>query len=122
MIACATASIANGCNLEPKSHTAQVQKMEDTIFKSFPTVNRASIEVKDDFGTEVNVTLGDVTLYNAPEQERAKVTAQISEITRYVFSAERLKSGKVIFVKEETTTTVAPGTEKTLEMSLPKGQ
>jgi len=121
-IAFCVSLVAAGCGPEERNHTAEIKRMEDTIFKSFPTVNRASIEVKDDFGTTINVTLGDETLYNASGQERARVAQRLSDITGYIFSAEKLSAGKVIFVKEETTIDVAPGTEKTVEMTISKAQ
>ncbi len=106
------------CNMEPKNHTAEISKMEDTLFKAFPSVNRVSIEVKDDFGTEVHITLGDATLYNANEDQRLAVTKEAAAITSYVFAGDAPKKGSVIFVQEENTIHTDKGSEKTYEMPL----
>ena len=119
-IIAATALIFFSCNLEPKNHTAEIQKMEDTLFKSFPTVNRVSIEVKDDFGTEVNITLGDAELYKAPETERQKVVQEATLITRHVFEKSNPVKGNLIFVQEENTIKVDEATAKKYVMDFPK--
>jgi hypothetical protein len=92
--------------------------MEDTLFKAFPTVNRVSIEVKNDFGTIVNITLGDAQLYSASEQKRQEVTEKATAITRYIFSKEKLEKGNVIFVKEENTIKVDENAKKVYPMPL----
>jgi len=106
------------CNLEPKSHTEETRKMEDTLFKAFPTVNRVSIEVKNDFGTAINITLGDAQLYSASEQQRQAVTEKAAAITMYIFSEEKPEKGTVIFVKEENTIKVDENSKKIYPMTL----
>jgi hypothetical protein len=106
------------CNLEPKSYTEEISKMEDTLFKAFPTVNRVSIEVKDDFGTEVNITLGDAELYTASDSKKKEVANKAALITQYIFSKEKPEKGSVIFVKEENTIKVDENTKKIYPMSL----
>jgi hypothetical protein len=106
------------CNLEPKSYTEEISKMEDTLFKAFPTVNRVSIEAKNDFGTIVNITLGDAELYSASEQKRQDVAQKAAAITKYIFSKQELKKGTVIFVKEENTIKVDENSKKVYPMSL----
>ncbi|HRO43897.1 MAG TPA: hypothetical protein PL009_13755 [Flavipsychrobacter sp.] len=108
------------CDLDPKNHTAQIQEMEDTLFKSFPTVNRVSVEVRNDFGKEINITLGDAELYTASENERQKVVDQTTQITGHIFAEDKIETGKVIFVKEENTITIDEATMKQYEMTLPK--
>jgi hypothetical protein len=106
------------CNLEPKSHTEEIRKMEDTLFKAFPTVSRVSIEVKNDFGTAINITLGDAQLYSASEQQRQAVTEKAAAITMYIFSEEKPEKGTVIFVKEENTIKVDENSKKIYPMTL----
>lgn len=106
------------CNLEPKSYTEEISKMEDTLFKAFPTVNRVSIEVKDDFGTEVNITLGDAELYTASDSKKKEVANKAALITQYIFSKEKPEKGSVIFVKEENTIKVDENSKKIYPMSL----
>jgi hypothetical protein len=114
------AILFGSCDLEPKNHTAQIQQMEDTLFKSFPTVNRVSVEVKNDFGEEVRITLGDAELYSASEEERQKVVSSTSQIVQRVVAEDKIEKGKVIFVKEENTITVDESTMKQYDMTLPK--
>jgi len=92
--------------------------MEDTLFKAFPTVNRVSIEVKNDFGTAINITLGDAQLYSASEQQRQAVTEKAAAITMYIFSEEKPEKGTVIFVKEENTIKVDENSKKIYPMTL----
>jgi hypothetical protein len=112
--------ISSGCNLEEKNHTTQIKQMEDSVFKAFPTVNRVSIEVKDDFGTEINVTLGDMELYSASEEERKKVTDKASDMAAHIFADDKPGKGSVIFVKEENTIDVKEESKKIYPMTLPK--
>ena len=117
IIAIGTVSMMS-CNMEPKDHTKQISRMEDTMFKSFPTVNRVSVEVKDDFGTEVNITLGDAELYNATEERRKEVTNKTAAIVKDVFAMDKPEKGKVIFVKEEKSLAVDEASNRTYEMNL----
>ena len=104
--------------MEPKNYTTQIQKMEDTLFHTFPTVNRVSVEVKTDFGTEINITLGDVALYQAPDAARQEVVEQTTAIVKHVFAPEVPEKGKIIFVEEEHTTNTNPETMKKYDLPL----
>lgn len=111
-VSLATAS----CNMELKDNTANNKKMEDTLFAVLPTVNRLTVEVKDN--SDVIVTLGDAELYNDTEEKRLAVTQQVTDITRHIYSKDNdLKKGSVLFVKEELTTEVK--NPKTYPMQLP---
>jgi hypothetical protein len=107
------------CNLEQKSYTAEIAQLEDTLFKAFPSVNRVSIEVKNDFGTEINVTLGDATLYTASDAERNKVAGETGNIIAHIFKPDDLPGkGTVIFVKEENTIQVDEASKVSVDMGL----
>lgn len=118
IIAGLIALVFAGCAGEPKDHKAEIARMEDTLFKAFPTVNRVSVEVKDDMGTEVHITLGDVSLYNAAEEERKTAVLKASAITSHIFSKDKPGKGSVVFVKEENTIVSDESSKKTYEMSL----
>lgn len=105
-----------GCQMEPETYQQEIGKMEDTLWKSFPTVNRISIEVKQDMGKEVIVTLGDAELYNAPEEQRKQAAAKTAALTKHIFGKKTPEKGKVIFVKEETTISTDESTWKTYDM------
>jgi hypothetical protein len=114
-IAISATLLFTSCGLEPKDNTANNQKMEDTLFKVLPTVNRLTVEVKDN--KEVVVTLGDAELYNDSDDKRKQVTEQVAAITKSIYMPDNdLKEGSVVFVKEETTTEVKD--PKTYPMSL----
>ena len=95
------AALCAACNLNSHNHTAEIAKMEDTLFKAFPSVNRISIEVRGDFGTEIFMTFGDQELFNAPEEERQRVTTEAALITKHVFGEKTLDKGSLIFVADE---------------------
>jgi hypothetical protein len=120
IISCFAFLFIFSCNLEERNHTPQIKQMEDSLFKTFPSVNRVSIEVKDDFGTEVNITLGDAELYSASEDERMKVVSKASKLTENIFAEDKPGKGSVIFVKEENTIDVKEETKKIYPMALPK--
>jgi hypothetical protein len=109
------------CNLNNHNHTAEIAKMEDTLFKAFPSVNRISIEVKGDFGTEILMTFGDEDLFNAAEEERQRVTIEAALITRHIFGEKTPDKGSLIFVVEETS--INPDAEKKVyAMTLEEGK
>lgn len=96
--------------MDTPNHTAEISRMEDTLFKAFPTVNRVGIEVKGDFGTEIILTLGDKELFNASEGEREQVALKASVITKHVFGEKIPGKGSIIFVQEENS--INPEAEK----------
>ena len=103
-------------------YTAEIAKMQDTVFKAFPSVNRVSIEVKTDFGSALEITLGDKTLYEGPEENRVKVTDQAAAIAQHIFGEKLPEKGSVVFVAEENTINVPDASKKTYDMHLKKGK
>ncbi|RYD54837.1 MAG: hypothetical protein EOP56_17875 [Sphingobacteriales bacterium] len=109
-------AIATGCK-DVQSNDPYIHQMEDSIYKAFPTVNRVSIEVKEN--TDVLITLGDAELYNAPEEQRNAATAQLAKMSVHFFEKNNyLDKGTVTFVAEENTMNVKPGSEKVYNMGL----
>lgn len=107
---------ATGCK-DVESNEPYIHQMEDSLYKVLPTVNRVSIEVKEN--TDVLITLGDTELYNATEEKRKEVTAQVAKMSIHFFDKNNyLDKGTVTFVQEETTMDVKPGTEKVYDMNL----
>jgi hypothetical protein len=102
--------------MEPHSYQTEITKMEDTLFKSFPSVKRVSVEVKTDYGTEINITLGDKNLFNSNESSRQSVANKAKAIVMHVFQKELPEKGKVLFVEEENTINVKNGSEKVVEI------
>ncbi len=106
-----------GCK-EEVSNTANIARMEDTVFKSFPTVNGVSIEVKD--FADVDITIRDKELYNYTEDKRQDATDKIALMTVHIFGKDNhLKNGKVIFVENETSID-KDAVKKTYDMHLEK--
>lgn len=90
------------CKAGNENNDANIRRMEDTLFKLYPTVNRVSVEVKN--FSEVDITIGDMELYEATDEQRKSVTKEIEGLTKYIFTeGNDLQKGKVIFVKEENT-------------------
>lgn len=109
------------CNLEEKNYSQEISTMKDTLFKAFPTVNRVNVEVKQDFGTEINITLGDVTLYNETTIQQQEAADKIGTIVESVFNNKNLPDkGTLIIVKEETTIDTDASKNKTYDMHLHK--
>ena len=105
-----------GCK-DVESNDPYIHQMEDSLYKAFPTVNRVSIEVKEN--TDVLITLGDAELYNAPEEQRKAATDQIAKMSIHFFEKNNyLDKGTVTFVQEETSMDVKPGSEKVYDMHL----
>ena len=81
---------------------ANIHAMEDTLFKSYPTVNRLTVEIKD--FEDVIVTLGDKEMYNASDEKRAQVAEEIGRIAVHLFEENNyLKKGVVIYTDNEAT-------------------
>jgi hypothetical protein len=92
-------------------------KMEDTLFKAFPTVRRLSIEVLDD--EDVSVLLGDKELFNASDEKRKKVTEEIGRITIHIYDKDNwLKKGTVTFVADESNLDVKNAEKKVYDMQI----
>lgn len=107
------------CEMEPKNYTEEIARMEDTLFASFPSTGRVSIEVRRDFGTELIITLGDATMYHQPDAVRADAAGKIARIALAVFTPEKLpKKGRLIVVEEENTIVTDKDTWKISELPL----
>ncbi len=102
---------------EQVSNTENIARMEDTVLKSFETVNGISIVVND--FEDVAVTLRDKELFNEAEDKQQDVTNKIAQMTVHIFSKDNhLKNGKVIFVENETSVNDKDAVKKTYDMHL----
>ncbi len=104
-------AIITSCNMDT-DHTQEIKQMEDSVFASFPTVNRVTVKVSSDFSKEIVVTMGDKQLYNGSEDERTKVVSRTEKIVKNIFKEKTPGKGEVHFVEEENTLNSAPGSEK----------
>lgn len=92
--------VVSACKPGNENNDANIRRMEDTLFKLYPTVNRVSIEVKN--FSDVDITIGDAELYEATDERRKAVTKEIEALTKHIFTeGNDLQKGEVIFVKEE---------------------
>lgn len=105
LIAIAAITALHAC--EPMaSNTANIKRLQDTLFTLYPTVNRVTVEVRGE--TELIVTLGDEELYGQPEATQQQTVAEIGRLSAFVFSSnEHLKKGSLILVAEEEQLTAA---------------
>lgn len=100
-----------GSNLE-NNH-----RMEDTLFSTYPTVNRVTANVTDN--EEIDIILGDKELYEDTEEKRLKVTEEIGHMTLNIYEANNwLKKGTVTFTSDETNIDVKESLKKTYDMHL----
>lgn len=107
-----------GCK-ETGSNDAEIRRMEDTLFKLYPTVNGVSVEVREN--ADVFITLRDKELYGTTAAEQQKITDNIAAITVSLFEKNNyLDEGTVIFVKEENTLDVKEEDKKKYDMQLKK--
>jgi hypothetical protein len=92
-----------------------MKQMEEELYKRYPTVNRVSVEVVEN--SNVNVTLGDKTLYAAPDEKRRAIVNELGPRIIQIFDKGNwLDKGRVIFVKEETTLQVTDSIVYTINL------
>lgn len=106
--------LAIGCK-EAADNTLNMKQMEEELYKRYPTVNRVSVEVVEN--SNVNVTLGDKTLYAAPDEKRRAIVNELGPRIIQIFDKGNwLDKGRVIFVKEETTLQVTDSIVYTINL------
>lgn len=108
--------VITSCNMkDPESNMANIHVMEDTLFKTYPTVNRLTVEVRE--FSEVIVTLGDKELYNEPDEKRQQVAEEIGKISVHLFEENNyLEKGKVIYTDNETSLDASNGKESDMHL------
>jgi len=87
---------------EAADNTLNMKQMEEELYKRYPSVNRVSVEVVEN--SNVNITLGDKTLFTAPDEKRRQIVNELGPRIIEVFDKGNwLDKGRIVFVKEETT-------------------
>lgn len=108
---------ATGSCGDPELNTENSEKMKDSIFKAFPTVNYTRIEIED--FRNVTVVVGDKELFNGTEEERQAVSNQLADMTIHYFKENNyLNKGTVEFVANETTVPTDNDEMKSYDMHL----
>ncbi len=116
ILAIATAAATFSACKEEVSNAANIQRMNDTIFTLYPTVNRVSVEVRE--REDVIITLGDAELFNAGDAKQQEVSNELGKLSVFFFGKDnQLHGGKVIFAKDETNLEVKEEDKK--EVSMP---
>jgi hypothetical protein len=83
-----------------------MKQMEDSLYKRYPTVNYVGVEVVEN--SDVNITLGDVTLYAAPEDKKKQIVNDLGPLIIQIFDKGNwLDKGRIVFMKKETQEQVA---------------
>jgi hypothetical protein len=91
--------------------------MEDTLFKTYPNLNRISIDVQDN--ENIIIVLGDKEFYTGTEEKRKAVTEEISPIMWHIYEANNyLKKGSVVFVPAESPLEVPESLKKTYKIDV----
>jgi hypothetical protein len=105
-IAIASTTLLFSCHDEV-SNMESIKRMEDTLFKSYPTMAGVSVEVKDYH--ELNVVVRSAQLYSTTPENKQKVSAEIGKMAESVFGTNNeLDKGQVIFTKDELSTDMKP--------------
>ncbi|MBS1585369.1 MAG: hypothetical protein JSS82_07450 [Bacteroidetes bacterium] len=87
---------------EAADNTLNMKQMEEELYKRYPSVNRVSVEVVEN--SNVNITLGDKTLFAAPDEKKRQIVNDLGPRIIEVFDKGNwLDKGRIVFVKEETT-------------------
>lgn len=116
VIVCCIAIAAAGCK-EAGSNLENNHRMEDTLFSTYPTVNRVTANVTDN--EAIDIVLGDKELYDAPEEKRLQVTEEIGNMTLTIYEANNfLKKGTVTFTSDESHVEVNDSLKRTYDMPL----
>lgn len=100
---------------EAADNTLNMKQMEEELYKRYPSVNRVSVEVVEN--SNVNITLGDKTLFAAPDEKKRAIVNELGPRIIQVFDKGNwLDKGRVIFVKEETTLQVTDSIVYTINL------
>ena len=84
-----------------------IKRMEDTLFKSYPTMAGVSVEVKEYH--ELNVVVRSAQLYSTTPENKQKVSAEIGKMAESIFGTNNeLDKGQVIFTQDERSTDMKP--------------
>lgn len=96
-----------------------IKRMEDTLFKSYPTMAGVSVEVKAH--RELNVVVRSAQLYSTNGENKQKVSNEIGTIAQAVFGTNNeLDRGQVIFTKDERSTDMKPKDADTYSIAFSK--
>lgn len=104
------------CEEKDISNAKYMRAMEDTVFATYPTVNRVSIEVKSN--DELVVTIGDKELYNSDDDKMQTTANEIGNMAIHIFGRNTLEKGDAVFVANETSIDVNENEKKTFDMHL----
>ena len=118
LLVVAAATLLFSCD-EPVDNTASIKRMEDTLFKSYPTMAGVSVEVKAN--SELNVVVRSAQLYSTSPENKQKVSAEIEAIAQSIFGMNNeLDKGQVIFTKDERNTDMNPPDAERFPITFPE--
>jgi hypothetical protein len=101
------------------SDMASIKRMEDTLFKTYPTMAGVSVEVNEHH--ELNVVVRSAQLYSTDGENQQKVASEIGAMAQNVFGTNNeLDKGQVTFTKDERSTDMKPADGKTFPISFSK--
>lgn len=118
VLALATSTLLFSCQDEV-NNTESIKRMEDTLFKSYPTMAGVSVEVKAN--KELNIVVRSAQLYSTSTENKQKVSTEIQDIAESVFGTNNeLDRGEVIFTKDERNTDMNPPDAERFPMTFPQ--
>ncbi len=110
----------HSCNMkEMTPNDTNNEKLKETVFKNYPTVNYIGVKVNED-RENIMVTLGDKELFGADAAKQQQVADEIGQTVAPLYEPNNyLKKGTVKFVAIETEIPADNEPGKEYDMHLP---
>ena len=90
------------------SYMPQIAQMKDSIFKAYPNTV-ASITIKVEDKTKINVILGGADLYKSSRDKRQQMANDLGLMAVRIFGKDSyLKTGRLVITKDERNSSEAP--------------
>jgi len=100
------------------SYMPQISQMKDSIFKAYPTTV-ASITIKVEDKTRLNVVLGGAELYKQPADKRQQMGNDLGLMAIRIFGKDSyLKIGKLMVTADERNSSEAPADAITSDINI----
>jgi outer membrane protein assembly factor BamA len=93
---------------DEESYMPQINQMKDSIFNAYPN-SVASVLIKVEDKTELNIVLGGNNLYKSSEDKRQQMANELGMMTVRIFGKDSyLKTGKLTLTKDERNSSITP--------------
>jgi hypothetical protein len=108
----------SACKDDEGSHMAYIEKIQDSVFKAYPTMPHVGVKVSTD-GEQLTLIIGDKGIYNATEEKQMQVANNVTQISLAIFGKENhLSKSSVIISKDEKSEEPSPEDSKTIAVNI----